>query len=219
MKKPDLTRMLLSATLFLGAGLAAQAQETPPPPSPDDEVALAPPPPVDESIQPPPVRAELIKKFDKNGDGKLDDAEKAEARKAFGKNHPRLAEKMRSAKRGPGNEDFRRGFMLGKFDQNGDGKLDDTERAAARAEGEKRMRAGLEKELQRLKAIDADGDGKISDSEWAASKAQREKTRAEHGERGPRGEKGERRQGPDRHDGPPPPPLQDGQALAPEPKA
>lgn len=188
MKKPDVTLLLLSATLFLGAGAAATAQETPPPV-----------PPADESATPP--RAEWIKRFDKNGDGKLDETERAEARKEFAKKHPRLAQKMKSGKRGPGGDEFRRGYVLGKFDKNGDGKLDETERAAVRAEREQRMRANLEKQLQRLKAIDVDGDGKISDSEWAATKAEREKMRAEHGPDGP----GPLGFGRSHRDGPPPP--------------
>lgn len=208
--------MLLSATLFLGAGVAAHAQEKPAP-SPDDEVALAPPPPVDESVQPPPLPAEWLKKFDQNGDGKLDEAERAAARKEFAKKHPRFAQRMKSGKRGPGGEEFRRGYMLGKFDLNGDGKLDETERAAARAAGEKRMRANLEKQLQRLKAIDTDGDGKISDTEWAAAKAQREKMRAEHGEHAGFGP-GDRHAGMDHEFGPPPPP-EDGAGPAPGPEA
>lgn len=196
MKKPDLTLVLLSATLFLGTGAAVSAQTASPTPPPGDDAA-----------PPPPARAEWVKKFDKNGDGKLDAAERAEAREEFARNHPRLAQRMKSGKRGPGVDAFRRGYMLGKFDQNGDGKLDEMERAAARAEGEKRLRAHMEKQLQHLKAIDTDGDGKISDAEWAASKAQREKMRAEH--RGP-GQRGEHGPGPQA--GPPPPP--EGEAAA-----
>ena len=52
--------------------------------------------------------AELLKKYDKNGDGKLDEQE----RTAMSKD--RQAEIMK------------------KYDKNGDGKLDDTERAAMR---------------------------------------------------------------------------------------
>lgn len=201
MKKPDVTLLLLSATLFLGAGTTAFAQETPPP---------------DESAPPPP-RAEWIKRFDKNGDDKLDETERAEARKEFAKKHPRLAQKMKSGKRGPGSDEFRRGYALGKFDKNGDGKLDETERAAARAEGEQRLRTNLEQQLQRLKAIDADGDGKISDSEWAATKADREKMRAERGPGSPDGP-GPRGFGRGHHDGPPPP-EDHADPAADEPKA
>ena len=54
----------------------------------------------------------LMKKFDKDGDGKLSDEEKAEARKAM---------------------EARRKEMIGKFDKDGDGKLNEEERKAAMA--------------------------------------------------------------------------------------
>ncbi|TMQ06975.1 MAG: hypothetical protein E6J91_36660 [Deltaproteobacteria bacterium] len=73
----------------------------------------------------PPGRAELLQKFDKNGDGKLDDAERADMRAAF---------KARRAEH--------RQAMLSRFDKNGDGKLDD--------------------------AMDSNGDGKLSLDEFKA---------------------------------------------------
>ena len=45
-------------------------------------------PPADRSNQMAKRREEMIKRFDKNGDGKLDDAERAEAMKAFQADHP-----------------------------------------------------------------------------------------------------------------------------------
>lgn len=64
-------------------------------------------------------REAFIKKYDKNGDGKLDQAERDAARKE------RLAE------------------WIKKYDKNGDGKLDDQERNAAREEFQKsRQKAG-----------------------------------------------------------------------------
>ncbi|MBN8628260.1 MAG: EF-hand domain-containing protein, partial [Planctomycetes bacterium] len=84
----------------------------------------------------------LMKKFDKNGDGKLDDAEKGAAREEF--------MKMRGGKPGegkpgagkPGEGGPGREAMLKKFDKNGDGKLDDGERAAAKEAFEKMRAAG-----------------------------------------------------------------------------
>lgn len=171
MKKPDLTPLLLSATLFLAAGALAAAQEAPPAP-PAAEPG------------PHPMRDALLKQFDKNGDGQLDETERAEARQAVQKKHPRLAGEKGSGGQERRDPEFRRGWMLGKFDQNGDGQLDKEEHAAARAEGEKRMRAGMEKQLARLKSVDADGDGKISDAEWAVAKEKHQQMRAEHGRRG-----------------------------------
>ena len=59
-----------------------------------------------------PSREELLKKFDKDGDGKLNDAERAELRKAM---------------------DARRKEFMAKFDKDGDGKLNEEERKAAMA--------------------------------------------------------------------------------------
>ena len=70
-------------------------------------------------------RAELLKKFDKNGDGQLDETEKAAARED--------AKKRREEER------------LKKYDKNGDGKLDDTEKEAMREDLKKRAEEGLKK--------------------------------------------------------------------------
>jgi Ca2+-binding EF-hand superfamily protein len=88
-----------------------------------------------------PTKPELIQKFDKNGDGKLDDAERADMRAAF------------AAKRTERHKE-----MLARFDTNKDGKLDDAERAA--------MRDSLAAE--RFKALDKNGDGVLSLDEFKA---------------------------------------------------
>lgn len=93
--------LLLLGLLFSGAMLARA----------DDTASTTPPPAASAH----PHRAELLKRFDKNGDGKLDDAEKAEAKK-FAQEH-----------KGAGKD-----ALLKKFDANGDGKLDETEKAAAK---------------------------------------------------------------------------------------
>lgn len=63
--------------------------------------------------------------------------------------------------KGPG-----RAEMLAKYDANKDGKLDDTERAAIKAD--------------RFKALDADGNGQVKRAEFpAALEAAREKARQE----------------------------------------
>lgn len=59
-----------------------------------------------------PSREEVMKKFDKDGDGKLSEDERAEARKAM---------------------EARRAEMIEKFDKDGDGKLNEEERKAAMA--------------------------------------------------------------------------------------
>ena len=66
----------------------------------------------------PPNREAILKKFDKDGDGKLNEEERAEARKSFGGGRPQ---------RPPAE-------LIKKFDKDGDGKLNEDERKAAGAE-------------------------------------------------------------------------------------
>lgn len=61
-------------------------------------------------------KAAMLKKFDKNGDGKLDDSEKEAAKTAMKERREERHKKI-----------------LARFDKNGDGKLDDAEKAAAKA--------------------------------------------------------------------------------------
>ena len=97
-----------------------------------------------------PSREEIIKKFDKDGDGKLSDEEKAEARKTM----------MSKRKMPP--------FVIKKFDKDGDGELNDEEKAAARAE-----MAARKKEV--MAKFDKDGDGKLNEEERKAAMAARPK--------------------------------------------
>jgi hypothetical protein len=91
-----------------------------------------------------PARKELIQKFDKNGDGKLDDAERAQMKAAF---EARRAERHKEA--------------LAKYDVNKDGKLDDAERTAMH---EARL-------TERFQAMDKNGDGKLTLDEFKAGAA------------------------------------------------
>ncbi len=88
---------------------------------------------------PPP--AEVLEKFDKDGDGKLSNDERSAMREAM---------KAKSEER--------RKAMLAKFDADGDGKLSKEER-------EKAME---ERKAEMLKKYDKDGDGKLSEEERAA---------------------------------------------------
>lgn len=81
---------------------------------------------------------EIIAKFDKDGDGKLNEEEHAAAKAA--------REEMQAA---------RKKEMLEKFDKDGDGKLNEEEKMAAHE--------GMKKKM--LEKFDKDGDGELSEEE------------------------------------------------------
>lgn len=91
-------------------------------------------------------RVEMRAKFDVDGDGKLNDAERQAAREAH---------KQRK---------------LERMDTNGDGEISDTEKAAAKEKHREKM----------VKRFDKDGDGKLNDSEREAAKAARAKFKERH---------------------------------------
>lgn len=151
-----------------------------------------------------PSREEMIKRFDANNDGKLDQDERA-AMRAAAPDRPAAAQADRSGggrgeraerggqrgERGQGGPGGQRGpggpggaDRLKQFDTDGDGKLSESERAAA----DSSMRATISSNPRAMERIDTDGDGKISDTEWAAGRKAMEDQRG--GQRGPRGGQG-----------------------------
>lgn len=103
------TPLVLSLVLTLGTGLvvAAEGDKKPAPPA----VPAAPAAPAAPGAPTPPPAAapklpEALQKYDKNGDGKLDETERRDFQKE------------------------RQSEMMKKYDKNGDGKLDETERQA-----------------------------------------------------------------------------------------
>lgn len=92
-----------------------------------------------------PFPPEVIDKFDKDGDGKLSDDERAAAREAMKDHHEKRHE-----------------WMIEKFDKDGDGKLSEEEKEAMEA-ARKAKHEEFKKEM--LKKYDKDGDGELSDEE------------------------------------------------------
>lgn len=127
-----------------------------------------------------PSREEVLKRFDKNGDGQLDEAEKKAAMAEIG---------PRGGKPGEGGmSPERKAEFMKRFDKNNDGRLDDSEKAAAKAElekirgakgGERKAGAGKPGEGRNfpsreeiLKRFDKNGDGQLDEAEKAAAKAE-----------------------------------------------
>ena len=105
-------------------------------------------------------RQEILKRFDANGDGKLDATEREAAKAAM------------PERRGDGPKDGVAGKIRerakDRLDTDGDGKISESERAA----GEAVMRAEIVNRPRAMARVDTDGDGQISDTEWAAARAQ-----------------------------------------------
>ena len=172
MKRPGLTPHLLAATLFLAGGLrAAETQSAPSAAKPPREAGPAP------AMKA--TRAEdLLRRFDKNGDGKLDEDEQAEAHEIM------LREQMtrRAAKAAAAPEagqPFRQ-KMLELFDKNHDGRLDDDERAEARKYAEEHgLGEGGAVRTELMKRFDKNADGKLDAEEMAALSKFLQERRAE----------------------------------------
>ena len=97
---------------------------------------------------PRPLPADVLEKYDTDGDGVLSDAEKAAMRAAM------------EAERAAARAEF-----IAKYDADGDGVLNAEERAAARAAMEAEKLAAL---TEKFNALDTDASGGLSAEEWAA---------------------------------------------------
>jgi uncharacterized membrane protein YebE (DUF533 family) len=106
--------------------------------------AIASASPADRPAQQRPIAAAIIAKFDADGDGVLNEAERKTARQSVGK---RVREER-----------------LRRFDTNGDGTIDEAERKAARETMAERVRE------ERLRRFDTNGDGTMDEAERKAAR-------------------------------------------------
>jgi hypothetical protein len=94
--------------------------------------------------------AKMTEKFDKDGDGKLSEEEKAAAKAAH-------KEKMAE----------RKAKFMEKFDKDGDGDVSEEEMTAAKAAHKEKV---AERKAKFMEKFDKDGDGTLSEEEKAAIK-------------------------------------------------
>ncbi len=146
MKRPGLTPPLFAATLFLAAALRAEEAKSATPAATDPKPSPA--------VQRARRDAELLKRFDKNGDGMMTEQMDRQAARAAVL----------------GGSDAERAKLLEMFDKNHDGKLDDEERAAAEKYARERAASGEGYNLraEMIRRLDKNGDGKVDETERAA---------------------------------------------------
>lgn len=102
------------------------------------------PPPERKGPHGPPK--EILEKFDKDGDGKLNDEEAAAARAAM---------------------QAKRAEMEAKYDKDGDGKLNEEERKALMEDNKGKFE---DHRQEIIKRFDKDGDGKLNEEERKAAR-------------------------------------------------
>ena len=94
-------------------------------------------------------REEMMKRFDKDGDGELNEEERQAIREEFGN------------RRGRGDDQMRQ-LIMRRYDTNGDGELNEQEREAARPA----FRAEFER-IRAFAVLDEDGSGDVNPIELA----------------------------------------------------
>jgi Ca2+-binding EF-hand superfamily protein len=142
------------ATLFLAAGMGARVQAG----GSSAEAAYAPvsPKPTAATGGLSPLQAELLRRYDTNHDGRLDEEELAAA-------HAEMLEGQIQTGGVLAHRLY--GRLLQSFDRDGDGKLNPAEQATAVAYLKEHNPIIYERLVQRF---DRDGDGKLDEPERAA---------------------------------------------------
>lgn len=166
----------------------------------------------DDAPNPELLRKQLLEKFDANGDGNLTGQESLSAHEAVMKqigaaagaagqlNPQEQATAMAAFQNAGGLPGAGGGFggdaatgegkahgreaMIKQFDNDGDGKLSDDEKAEAQKFfKDKKGECPAGKLAEAMKKFDTDGDGKISDDEKAAAKKELAEKRREKGKK------------------------------------
>jgi Ca2+-binding EF-hand superfamily protein len=177
MKRPGLTLAPPLAMLFLCTTLHAAESKAgdPNPPAMTTKVE-----PVTENTVPigKMTAEQILQRFDKNHDGKLDEDERADAHEAMMQNQKERREKAGGVAKGePGGQ-----RLLELFDKNHDGRLDDEERAAAKKYAEEHgFGGGGANREEMLKRFDKNADGQLDEAE----RAEMQKAMPGMGGRGP----------------------------------
>jgi len=99
-------------------------------------------------------REEMMKRFDKDGDGELNEEERQAIREEFGN------------RRGRGDDQMRQ-LIMRRYDTDGDGELSDAEREVARADFTQ-MREQIQAKI--VPQYDLDGDGELNEQEREAAR-------------------------------------------------
>lgn len=183
MKRPGLTPHLFAATLFLAGGLPAEeTKPVPPTPAPKAgavsdadaerrakavELEVARRRALMEKSARPGRAEDLLKRFDKNGDGKLDEDEQAEAHEVMLRDQM-ARQATKTAASPDGGQQYRQ-KMLEMFDQDHDGRLSDEERAEVRKYAEERGLGenGVVRE-ELVRRFDKNADGQLDVDETVA---------------------------------------------------
>lgn len=157
MKRLGLTPLSLSATLFLVLQVGRL-------PAQDNVGATAAAAAKPEGVQ---QLQELMRRFDLDGDGNLDDAERAATKEAMKREKIDLPVAGTTATPDTPKAKWRE--MLAQFDKNKDGRLDNEERAAARKmAAERGFGPGEDARAELLKRFDTNGNGRLDEDERAA---------------------------------------------------
>ena len=117
---------------------------------------------------------DLMRKYDRDGDGRLNDSEKRAAKEAYRQEALKRAARNKEAAKKKMEEDRARKEVQ-KFDKNKDGRLDATESAALNEYRAKRKRLMDEY----LKKYDTNGDGQVSVEERTRYRQQLEQQKEE----------------------------------------